>query len=121
MEILKPGTLCVIVGGCPENIGLVVEVLQHIGMAPPRTDAYRIRTTSGRNFPQLKFGPNEKRLAPGTSNEAITDRHKLRPLLEADDGSELQASDRKMVPAHHNEDSLDHETVQLDSRCCYVE
>ncbi|MBN8474518.1 hypothetical protein [Sulfuritalea sp.] len=121
MEILKPGTLCVIVGGCPENIGLVVEVIEHIGVEPPRTDAYLIRTTSGRNFPQLKFGRGEKRLAPGTSNEAITDRHKLRPLVDADDESELQAGDRNKVPALRNEDSLDHETVQLDSRCCYVE
>ena len=44
MEALKPGTLCVIVGGCPENIGLVVEVLEHIGAEPPRADAYLIRT-----------------------------------------------------------------------------
>ncbi len=119
MEILKPGTLCVIVGGCPENIGLVVEVLQHIGMAPPRTDAYRIRTTSGRNFPQLKYGTREERLAPGTATEAITDRHKLRPLVDADDESELHAGDQNKVPALYNEDSLDHESVQLDSRCCH--
>lgn len=79
MTTLKPGTLCVIVGGCPENIGIVVEVLEHLGPYPPRTDAYRIRTVSGRNFPQLKFGPSE-RLAPGCSTVAITDRHKLRPL-----------------------------------------
>ncbi|MDZ4343989.1 MAG: hypothetical protein U1E51_16340 [Candidatus Binatia bacterium] len=93
MEALKPGTLCVIVGGCPENIGLVVEVLEHIGAEPPRADAYRIRTTSGRNFPQLKFGREEERLAPGTSNEAITDRHKLRPLVDAsDDESASSAS-----------------------------
>lgn len=31
MSALRPGTLCVIVGGCPENIGLVVEVIEHIG------------------------------------------------------------------------------------------
>lgn len=81
MEMLKPGTLCVIVGGCPENIGLIVEVLEHIGPRPPRDDAYRIRTVTGRNFPQLKVGHPE-RLAPGHSPEAITDRHKLRPLVE---------------------------------------
>ena len=81
MESLKPGTLCVIVGGCPENIGLIVEVLEHIGPCPPRSDAYLIRTVTGRNFPQLKVGPSE-RLAPGRSPDAITDRHKLRPLGE---------------------------------------
>ena len=81
METLKAGTLCVIVGGCPENIGLIVEVLEHIGPCPPRADAYLIRTVTGRNFPQLKVGRSE-RLAPGRSSDAITDRHKLRPLGE---------------------------------------
>ncbi len=80
MTELKPGTPCVIVGGCPENIGLIVEVLEHIGPCPPRTDAYLIRTLTGRNFPQLKQGPTE-RLAVGISAEAITDRYKLRPLI----------------------------------------
>lgn len=80
MSLLKPGTLCIIVGGCPENIGLVVEVLEHIGYCPPRSDAYGIRTVSGRPFPQLKVGPS-KRLVRGTSEFAITDRHKLRPLV----------------------------------------
>lgn len=82
MEALKPGTLCVIVGGCPENIGLVVEVLEHLGAEPPRADAYLICTASGRPFPELKIGPKEV-LAPGTSNEAVTDRHKLRSLVDA--------------------------------------
>lgn len=31
MSHLKPGTLCVIVGGCPENLGLIVEVVCHLG------------------------------------------------------------------------------------------
>ena len=48
MSSLKPGTLCVIIGGCPENIGLIVEVLEHIGPYPPRSDAYSIRTVTGR-------------------------------------------------------------------------
>jgi hypothetical protein len=80
MSALKPGTLCVIIGGCPKNIGLIVEVLEHIGPYPPRSDAYSIRTVTGRNFPQLKIGKNE-RLEPGSFTEAITDRHKLRPLV----------------------------------------
>lgn len=102
MEALKPGTLCVIVGGCPENIGLVVEVLEHIGAEPPRADAYLIRTTSGRYFPQLKFGRGERRLAPGTSNEAVTDRHKLRPLVDAKDDETEEHDDAAMpslIPA----------------------
>jgi hypothetical protein len=95
MSVLKVGTLCVIVAGCPENIGLVVEVLEHLGLCPPRADAYLIRTTSGRHFPQLKMGPNE-RLARGCSNEAITDRHKLRPLVEDEDESDVQLASKPL-------------------------
>ena len=79
MSSLKLGTLCVIIGGCPKNIGLIVKVLEHIGPYPPRSDAYSIRTVTGRNFPQLKIG-KDKRLESGSFTEAITDRHKLRPL-----------------------------------------
>ena len=96
MSFLKPGTLCVIVGGCPENIGLIVEVLAHLGSYPPRTNAYSIRTVSGRDFPQLKTGPTE-RLVRGTSNECITDRHKLRPLVDSKDESEVRNSAVKRV------------------------
>ncbi len=102
MSYLKPGTLCVIVGGCPENIGLVVEVLEHIGAEPPRADAYRIRTVSGRHFPQLKVGSNE-RLARGTSSEAITDRHKLRPLVEAEGESESRTRTVKRITTRTRE------------------
>jgi hypothetical protein len=117
MEILKPGTLCVIIGGCPENIGLVVEVLEHIGAEPPRADAYLIRTTSGRPFPQLKVGPAEV-LAPGTANEAITDRHKLRPLVDAkdDDGHEREADD---TPAVRHAGLECNDPVASEARCCH--
>ena len=87
MSSLKPGTLCVIIGGCPENIGLIVEVLEHIGPYPPRSDAYSIRTVTGRNFPQLRIGEDE-RLESGSFTEAITDRHKLRPLVGPKDDPE---------------------------------
>ena len=94
MSALKPGTLCVIIGGCPKNIGLIVEVLEHIGPYPPRSDAYSIRTVTGRNFPQLKIGEDE-RLEPGSFTEAITDRHKLRPLVgPKDDPEETDAVER---------------------------
>ena len=87
MSSLKLGTLCVIIGGCPENIGLIVEVLEHIGPYPPRSDAYSIRTVTGRNFPQLRIGEDE-RLESGSFTEAITDRHKLRPLVGPKDDPE---------------------------------
>ena len=88
MSLLKPGTLCVIVAGCPENIGLIVEVVSHLGSLPPRADAYLIRTVSGRFFPQLKVGP--AKLAPGFAAEAITDRHKLLPLVDSNDKAEVR-------------------------------
>jgi hypothetical protein len=78
MANLKPGTLCVIIAGCPENIGMVVEVIQHIGVYEDRQDAYLIRTTTGRHFHQLWSGND---LLRGNSDKCITDRHKLRPLV----------------------------------------
>lgn len=84
MSALKPGTLCIIVAGCPENIGLVVEVVQHLGPYPPREDAYQIRTVTGRRFPQFRAHASDQ-LIPGYSTLAITDRHKLRPLVDPKD------------------------------------
>ena len=65
MSYLKPGTLCVIVGGCPENIGLIVEVLAHI--APY--------------------------LISGSSDRAITDRYKLRPLVDPKEESKIRETE----------------------------
>ena len=79
MSILPRGQKCVIVGGCPENIGLIVEVICRIGPHSGREDAYWIRTVSGRPFHQLWIG---KELQRGASSDAITDRHKLRPLVD---------------------------------------
>jgi hypothetical protein len=82
MSILARGQKCVIVGGCPENIGLIVEVICRIGPHSGREDAYWIRTVSGRPFHQLWI---DKELQRGSSSEAITDRHKLRPLVDPKD------------------------------------
>ena len=79
MSILKPGTRCVIVAGCKENIGLLVQVIQRLGPYEGRSDAYYVRTISGRKFHQLWMG-NE--LQRGSSDECVTDRHKLRPLVD---------------------------------------
>ena len=38
-DLLRPGTRCVIVAGCPENIGVVVEVIAHLGLYEGRADA----------------------------------------------------------------------------------
>lgn len=79
MSLLKNGTRCVIIAGCRENIGLVVEVIEHLGAIESRGDAYRIRTVSGRPFNQLWDGGD---LLRNMSDEAITDRNKLRPLVD---------------------------------------
>ena len=84
MSILARGQKCVIVAGCPENIGLVVEVISRIGRHKDREDAYWIRTVSGRPFHQLWMGQELQR---GGSSEAITERHKLRPLVDPKDES----------------------------------
>jgi hypothetical protein len=78
-SILKNGTRCVIIAGCPENIGLLVVTTEHLGAHDGREDAYRITTLSGRPFAQLTHG---KRVLRGYSNVAITDRYKLRPLVD---------------------------------------
>ena len=79
MSALRPGTLCVIVGGCPENIGLVVEVIEHIGAYEDRADAYYIKTVTGRPFHQVRSGND---LVRCHSTHCVTDRHKLRPLVD---------------------------------------
>jgi hypothetical protein len=79
MTFLKPGTRCVIIAGCPENVGLVVEVIGHLGVYKDRDDAYYIRTVSGRKFHQLWMDNDLQR---GSSDKCVTDRHKLRPLVD---------------------------------------
>lgn len=77
MNSLKKGTLCIIIGGCPENIGSIVEIVKHLGKHGDRDDAYLIKTISGRNFNQLWINGL---LTKGNAIEAVTDRHKLKPL-----------------------------------------
>ena len=93
MSILARGQKCVIVGGCPENIGLIVEVICRIGAHSGREDAYWIRTVSGRPFHQLWI---DKELQRGSSSEAITDRHKLRPLVDPkEDANDTAITDQQ--------------------------
>jgi hypothetical protein len=44
------------VAGCKENIGLLVQVIQRLGAYERRSDAYYLRTISGRKFHQLWMG-----------------------------------------------------------------
>ncbi len=94
MSALKPGTLCVIIAGCPENIGMVVEVIQRIGVYQDRRDAYLIKTTSGRHFHQLWSGND---LLRGQSDECVTDRHKLRPLVGGEGDERDECVERELV------------------------
>ncbi|MEN9902977.1 MAG: hypothetical protein RL651_1641 [Pseudomonadota bacterium] len=101
MSDLKPGALCVIVAGCPENIGMIVEVVAHVGKRGGYENGYEIKTVTGRNFRQLWVGDN---LKAGTTTVAYTERYKLRPLVE--DGApeiveaeELDVPKREEVPA----------------------
>ena len=87
MSLLKSGTRCVIIAGCPENIGLIVEVIERLGRYDDREDAYCVRTVTGRPFHQMWSGND---LLRGRSNECITDRHKLRPLVDDKDDEELR-------------------------------
>lgn len=93
MSTLKPGTLCVIIAGCPENIGLVVEVIEHLGCIGDKTDAYHVRTVTGRPFHQIWDGND---LLRNCSNECVTDRHKLRPLI----GNPVDAEQEQDVLEH---------------------
>jgi hypothetical protein len=95
---LKPGTQCVIVAGCPENIGLIVEVIGRVAPSASEEDAYWIQTVSGRPFHQLWEGND---LLRGDSNRAITDRYKLRPLSFPKD--EIQIADVSESPIRHSE------------------
>lgn len=94
MSILKPGTLCVIIGGCRENIGMVVEVIEHLGVYEDHEDAYFIRTATGRKFRQLWHGND---LLRGDSSECITDRHKLRPLVDSGDDADLHDAELELT------------------------
>jgi hypothetical protein len=101
MSALKPGTLCVIVGGCPENIGMIVEVVSYLGVYPPYDNAYRIKTVTSRNFPQL--WTHTFLLVRGYQNTCVTDRSKLRPLPEVKDLSEAADGASETIRAREGE------------------
>jgi hypothetical protein len=84
----------VIIAGCPENIGMVVEVIQHLGAYEGKEDAYFIRTTTGRPFHQLWHG---KELMRGSIDECVTDRHKLRPLVGGEGDERDNCVERELV------------------------
>ena len=106
MSALKPGTLCLIVAGCPENIGLVVEVVMR-----QKGHRYLIKTITGRNFPQLHDSYTGQ-LAEGNDNREITDRHKLRPLDEANANSDFLHPVSSDTQAEHQNQQSAGRTVE---------
>jgi hypothetical protein len=73
--------------GVPGELGLIVEVVYRLGPCAGYRDGYRIRTVSDRPFAQLRMGGELRR---GTSNVCLTERHKLRPLVEDKDEADQE-------------------------------
>lgn len=86
MSVLKAGTRCIIIAGCPENIGLVVEVISHIGKSQGYEDGYYVATVSSRPFRQV-WGHSTSDSHPVSTKLSVvsTERWKLRPLVDAGD------------------------------------
>jgi hypothetical protein len=95
MSTLKPGTRCVIIAGCPENIGLIVEVVAHIGAADGYEDGYFVTTVSGRSFHQVWTGIGDDSPEKTSLRVVSTERRKLRPLVEL--GQDSLESTQKMA------------------------
>lgn len=98
-SLLKVGTRCVVVAGCPQNIGLLVQVVQHIGATRGYLDGYEIQTVTGRKFRQLWVG---SKLRAGTSEFAFTERANLRPLVDPK-SFESEEAESKELPAQLSE------------------
>ncbi len=62
-------------------------MIAHLGPFEGKEDAYYIRTATGRPFHQVWDGND---LIRGNSDECVTDRHKLRPLVDDKDGCDLE-------------------------------
>lgn len=109
MSFLKPGTLCVTVGGTGENAGRIVVILSYVGpyrFDPAIQEGYSIRTASGRPFESIKrhtlggFDIVRNKLC-----ECVADRSRLRPLVDPTVDAEEQTcttprtNDRDVEPA----------------------
>jgi hypothetical protein len=71
-----------VIAGCPKNIGTLVEILDHLGEVDNYQDCYEIVTISGRPFPELWADGTRTRTVPGVSSIALTERYKIRPLID---------------------------------------
>ncbi len=99
MSHLKPGTLCITIGGSGENAGRIVQVIRYVGPHPHDrriTRGYRIRTVSGRPFASIRqyVSPTGYYTARNQSAECTADRTNLRPLV--DPKVEAEVRDREL-------------------------
>ncbi len=83
MSFLKPGTLCVTVGGSGENAGRIVRVVRYYGPHEVNTavvEGYLVETVSGRPFASTKEYEPEVHISRYEANDCVADRSNLRPL-----------------------------------------
>lgn len=93
MSVLNRGQRCIVVEGCPKNIGLLVEVVEHLGLYEEYQDCYEIVTVSMRPFPELWADEAHTRTVPGVSPHAYTERYKIRPLFDLPDESDYELAE----------------------------
>ena len=90
MSVLNKGQRCIVIAGCPKNIGVLVEVLDHLGGVDNYQDCYEIVTISGRPFPELWADGTHTRTVPGVSSIAMTERYKIRDLPSTADANQTK-------------------------------
>lgn len=104
MSFLKPGTLCITVGGSGENAGRIVEVLYYTGrhlLDPRIIRGYRIRTVSGRPFASIrKYLGSGYCTVRNLLSECTADRSNLRPLVDP----EVEAEESDTYPSRSYKD-----------------
>jgi hypothetical protein len=93
MSVLSRGQRCIVVEGCPKNIGLLVEVVEHLGQYKEYLDCYEIVTISGRPFPQLWADDEHTRTVSGFSRYALTERYKIKPLQDLPECTDEQITE----------------------------
>ncbi len=96
MSYLKPGTLCMTVGGTGENAGRIVRVIRYTGkhhFSPRVVHGYIVRTVSGRPFASTRKYFPEERVLHFEDNECVADRSNLRPLVDTSIEAEMRETE----------------------------
>lgn len=95
-SVLKPGTVCVAVDGCAQNVGLLVKVVEHIGQFRIFPDVYLVKTLSGRVFNQVV---QDWKPVKSSATVQYAQRHQLAPIV---DGYELDDEVEEVAPAERD-------------------